>query len=324
MKDFLSKRPIYLVALMVVVLILPLVIQHQYIIHLIILSAVTAILAVSWNLLSGYLGVFSFGHPAFFGIGAYVSALLSMHVGISPWLTMGIGALGAAMFSIVVAFPVLRLQGAYVAVVTLAFMIILERICYNWTSLTNGPMGLFGIPPLTNFTVLGHTVDFEGINRVPYYYVIMGLLFITMVVVYRIVHSSLGLHLMAIRESEEAASAMGVKIYRNKIMVFAITSFFAGLAGAFYAHYILVISPGVFAFFLMATILSATLIGGWGTFYGPLVGAFILGFLADYLKDIGDIHHFFYGAFLIVMIIFLPKGLVESIKKKMFALMNTR
>ena len=296
-------------------IILPVIVKQQYIIHMIIAASIMAILTVSWNLLSGYMGVFSFGHPAFYGIGAYTSALLSIHAGLSPWITMFVGAVVASLFSVIVAFPTLRLRGAYVAVVTLAFMSILDKVCYNWTSLTNGPMGLFGIPPLTNFEIFGLSIRFDGISRVPHYYVIMTMLAITLFVTHRIVNSALGLHLMAIRESEEAASAMGVRIHRYKILMFMITSFFAGLAGAFYAHYILVLTPGIFAFFLMATILASTLIGGWGSFYGPVLGAYILGFLSDYLKEIGDLNHFVYGAFLIVVIIFMPKGLIKGLQK---------
>lgn len=302
-----------IVGCFVCIIAFPLVIKQQYIIHVVILSSITAILAVSWNLLSGYLGVFSFGHPAFYGIGAYVSALCSIHFDISPWVTIFIGGISASLFSTIVVLPVLRLKGAYVAVVTLSFMIILDRICYNWESLTRGPMGLFGIPSLTSFEAFGIRLDFEGISRVPYYYVAIGMLIFTVLMCRWVVRSRMGLRLMAIRESEEAAAAMGVRIYRQKVFIFIFTSFFAGLGGALYAHYILLLTPAVFAFFVMAMILSATLIGGWGTLYGPILGAFLLGFLSDALKDVGDIHQFFYGAFLIVMIIFLPKGLIACV-----------
>ena len=291
---------------------LPIVVEKQYIIHIIVMSSIMSVVAISWNLLSGYTGIFSFGHPAFFGLGAYTSALLSIHLGLSPWITIFAGAICAVLFSFVIALPALRLSGAYVAVVTLAFMLILGHVCYNWESLTNGPTGLTGIPTFTNFKLFGILVDFDGVSRVPFYYAILIILGATTYVTYRIVNSRFGLHIMAIRERSEAAAAMGVKIISNKIAVFTISSFFAGLAGAFYAHYILLLTPEVFGFPMMANILASTLIGGWGTLLGPALGAFILSFLTNYLKDLGDIHQFLYGAFLILSIFFMPKGLIES------------
>jgi branched-chain amino acid transport system permease protein len=240
-----------------------------------------------------------------------------MNLGISPWISMFLAGGISAIFSLIVALPTLRLRGPYVAVVTLSFMLILEQVCYNWTSLTKGPMGLSGIPELTNFNIFGIDVIFDGISRVPYYYVIIIFLIITMGIMYYIVNSKLGLQLKAIRDSEEAAAATGVRITRAKILIFFITSFFAGWVGGFYAHYILLLTPGVFAFLMMASILTSTLIGGWGTLFGPLIGAFILTFLIDFLKNFGDIYHFFYGAFLILIIFFMPKGIIISFNKFM-------
>lgn len=302
-------------ALLAALLVVPFITDQQYIINIMVMSSIMAILAVSWNLLSGYTGLFSFGHPAFFGIGAYTSALIALHAGWSPWWCMFIGGFFAAAFSLIVALPTLRLQGPYVAVVTLAFMMILGKICYNWTALTNGPMGLSGIPAFPAFNLFGYEVYFEGISRIPYYYVSIAILLITMGVTYLVIHSPLGLHLMAIRESEHAAAAMGVRVVLNKIIIFLISSFFAGVAGALYAHYILLLTPEVFAFILMASILASTLIGGWGTFYGPAVGAFILTFLTDVLKDLGDIHQLCYGAFLVLVIFIMPKGLIVEFQK---------
>ena len=318
-----KKNALYYLLVIVFLFLLPLFIKQQYIINIMVLASIMAILSVSWNLLSGYLGIFSFGHPAFYGFGAYTSALLSLHTAFSPWITMFIGGGFAAFFSFVVALPTLRLRGPYVAVVTLAFMLILGQVCHNWISLTQGPMGLLGIPTLTNFKLFGKLVNFAGISRVPYYYVIMIILIITMYVAHRIVNSRLGLHLMAIRESEEAAAATGVRITRNKIGVFMISSFFAGWVGAFYAHYILILTPDVFAFFVMASILASTLIGGWGTLFGPAIGAFILTFLIDYAKNLGDIHHFLYGSFLIIAILFMPKGVIVSLQKS-FLIVRSR
>jgi len=310
-----NKQILYYSILIFVLLLAPLFIRQQYIIHIMIMSIIVGVLSVSWNIVSGYLGVFTFGHPAFYGLGAYSSALLALHTGMSPWLTMLLAGLIAAVFSLLVALPTLRLRGPYVAVVSLSFMLILEQVCYNWTSLTKGPMGLAGIPELTNIRLPGFEIAFDGISRVPNYYVAVLILIVTMICMYAIVESRIGLQLEAIRDAEEAAAATGVKVTQTKIIIFFITSFFAGWIGGFYAHYIMLLTPGVFAFIIMASILTSTLIGGWGTLFGPLIGAFVLTILIDNLKNIGDIYHFFHGAFLIAMIFFMPKGIVISLRK---------
>ena len=293
----------------------PLIIKNSYLIHLLIMCCIYGVLVSSWDILSGYGGIFSFGHPIFFALGAYSSALMALNLDVSPWLGLLIGGGIASVAGFFIGFPVLRLRGPYVAIVTVSFLIIGHQICTNWVSLTHGPTGLSGIPPLPNISILGVLINFDGINRVPYYYVAALILAIATLMQTKFVNSSTGLHLVAIREEEVAASAMGVNLAKPKIIAFVLTSFFAGMIGAFYAHYIMLVSPALFGFPIMITILTMSLLGGAGTTFGPIMGAFLLTFISEYLREFGDYRFLIYGLFIIIAISFMPQGILPGVWK---------
>jgi len=224
---------------------LPLVIHNDYYLNILTLCLIYAALASTWNLMVGYAGILSFGHQAFYGLGAYFSAIITIHLGVSPWLGLPLGGLFAAFFSLAIGIPCLRLRIApYIAIATLAFSEILLVVCKNWVSLTRGEMGLSGIPPLTGFR-LGEflTVNFGGGSKVPNYYVMLSIYILAMLAMYRLMNSKVGLALKSLREDQDAAASLGVDVTRYKLIAFLVSSFFAGVTGAFYAHYLSILAP---------------------------------------------------------------------------------
>jgi len=293
----------------------PAIVRDPYILHLIILSLMFAVLSLSWNFICGYAGIFTFGHQGFFGIGAYFSALLAMKAGVSPWVGLLIGGIAPTILSFFIGLPCLRLRAApYVALTTLGFSEIARITCMNLVGLTRGELGLWGIPTLPSFQIGSLIVDFSGVSRIPYYYLILIIFFITVIVLYRQIHSPTGLALKAIRESQDAAESLGVPITRYKLIAFLISSFFAGLVGAFYAHYIVILTPtSIFSVGIMVEIVAITLIGGLGTFTGPIAGAFILTIGLEYLRAFGEYRFIIYGILLVIIILFVPHGLIRKI-----------
>jgi branched-chain amino acid transport system permease protein len=296
-------------------LLIPLLTQDTYVLHTVILSMMFSVLCLSWNFICGYSGIFTFGHQGFFGIGAYVSALLVMHAGISPWLGLLIGGVTSMILSILIGLPCLRLRaGAYIALTTVGFAEIARVTCMNLVGLTRGELGLWGIPNLTNVNIGSVLIDFSGVSRIPYYYLMFIILFITSVVFYRLVHSPTGLALKAIRDSRDAAESLGVPITKYKLIAFQMSSFFAGLTGAFYAHYIVILTPSsAFNIELMIGIVAMTLMGGLGTLAGPILGAFGLTIGLECLRGLGEYRFMVYGVLLVIFILFMPRGLIQQI-----------
>jgi len=283
--------------------IFPVVVNDAYLHHLMILSLIFAILVSSWNVLFGFMGVFSFGHQAFFGVGAYVSALLAVKVGLTPWLGCVLGGVGAAATSLVISWPTFRLKGPYVSIVTLAFAEVLRIICSNWVDLTRGQLGL-AVPPL-----------FSGSSRIPYYYVVFFLLIVTMGVVVGLVRSSFGLAAVAIREAQDAAESLGIDVVKYKRVAFVVTSFLAGAVGGVYAHYIGILTPEVMGLNVIFSMLVMGLFGGIGTLAGPILGAFALTFLAEYLRELASYRFLIYSLIIMMVVLFLPGGLAGGIRR---------
>ncbi len=290
---------------------LPAVLRDPYVTHVLVLSMLYAVLASSWNLLVGYAGIFSFGHQAFFGLGCYVSALLAMHAGVDPWFGLPLAGLAAAALGGFIALPTLRLRAApYIAIATMGCAEIARIVAQNLVDLTRGELGLWGIPPLTDIGPL----SFAGGNRTAYYYVMLVIFVVTMVVLWRLIRSPFGLALVSIRESQDAAESLGVDLTRYKVAAFVISSFFAGVAGAFYAHYILILTPSsVLSIGVMVEIITVTMVGGLGTVLGPVLGAFALTLALEQMRVLGDWRLLIYGAVLVALIMFMPEGVIRRL-----------
>jgi branched-chain amino acid transport system permease protein len=273
-----------------------------YFLHLLILFFVFAVLVSSWNILFGYMGIFCFGQQAFFGIGAYGSALFALKLGVPIPLAIVIGGILAMLSSLLIGLPSLRLRGAYVALVTLAFAEVMRMTCSNWVDVTRGQLGLT-VPAL-----------FPGAGRVGYYYASFAAFLLSIGLLWKIFRSSFGYVAVAIRESQEASSSLGIDIVKYKLLAFMLSSFMAGIAGAFYSHYILILTPDIMGLHIMISILVMGMLGGLGTLEGPIVGTFVLIFLSEYLREFGQFRFIIYGSLIILSVLFIPGGLVNLLR----------
>ena len=254
--------------------------MFPYIENLFILGGIFSILSVSLNLSMGYTGLFNLGHAAFFAIGAYVSALLVLGLGLPFWVAILVAGLFAAAMGYMVSVPARRLRGDYLALGTLGFAFIVEAVLKNWTDLTRGPLGIPGIPKPELFGYV-----FSGLES--YLLLTLAFLAVTVFVVHRTVNSPFGRVLKAVREDETAAQALGKNTLRYKSLALSISAFFAGIAGSLYAHYITFIDPTSFSFPVLILLLSMVIIGGTASIRGSVAGAFLLILLPEPLRFIG-------------------------------------
>lgn len=281
--------------------ILPLVIKSEYILHVFITVGLYVILSLSLNLVSGYTGQLSIGHAAFYGIGAYVTALLMLRLNFPFWAAMPVSGVITAFFGLLLGLPTLRLQGDYLAIVTLGFGEIVRLVFLNWDSVTRGPMGLPGIPS----PQLG---DFIFMSKLSFYYLIIVMMLLTIFFMRRMAESELGLSLISVSLDEVAAEAVGVNTLRAKLLAFTLSAFFAGIAGSFYATYISFVSPDSFTFMDSVTILSMVVLGGLASIPGTIIGSILLGIAPEVLRFMADYRMLLYGALMVAMMIFKPDG----------------
>jgi len=287
----------------------PAVIHDQYLLSVFILCLIYGILASSWDFLEGYLGQVNFGYAGFFGLGAYASALIAMRLGVSPWLAIFFGGFFAALIGLGVGFPCLRLSPGYVAIVTLAFAEIARLIVTRWVELTNGMNGLWGIPPFPNIVIGGLRIDMSGVDRTPYYYVILAITVVSLFLMRKLVDSRTGLLFLAIREDKDLAEGLGVDTTRHKLIGFTISSFMAGLVGGFFAHYVNTLSPEMLGVAVTVQICAMAVIGGRATLFGPLVGGFLLVGSGEVLRTIFEYRMIMVGLLIVVFLTFFPEGL---------------
>lgn len=282
----------------------------DYLLHILILIAIYSILVVSLDLIAGYTGLLSIAHAAFYGIGAYATALLSLHFQTNFLLNMVFGALGAALLGVVVAFPSLRIHDDYFVISTFGFQMIVYSVFNNWIDLTRGPLGIPGIPVAS---VFGFAID----NH--WKFLILATVFaaLTYGLVKKLVESPYGRVLKAIREDEVFAQSLGKNVNSYKIQVFVIGGALASVAGNLYAHYVTFIDPSSFTVLESILVISMVIIGGAGNLKGPVVGAAVLVVLPEALRFVGlpssvaaNLRQIFYGSLLVLMMLYRPKGLM--------------
>jgi len=267
-------------------------------------AGIYCLITIGLSLLMGYAGQISIGHAAFFGIGAYVSAILTVRYGLNPWLCMFIGMIVAAVVAILVGAPSLKLKGHYLAMATLAFGIIIYIIFNEEIEWTGGPDGMSGIPGLSLF---GFGFD----SVVSYFYLVWSFVFAAFIFTINIIQSGAGRALRAIHSSEPAASAMGVDISRFKIIVFVYSAILASLAGSLYAHYLNFINPSTFDLFFSIKLLIMIALGGMHNIWGAIIGACLITFMSyEWLHYFEELEVIVYGAILLIITIFFPNGLV--------------
>jgi branched-chain amino acid transport system permease protein len=299
-----------LIALVFVLLlfIVPAFIRDPYILRTLIFANMFVIFAVSWDLLSGYTGQLNFGHALFFGVAAYTSALLNLRLDLQPWATIPIGALAAVIAGLLVCLPALRLRGPYLSLVTLAFPLILLGIIFAFTDFTGGELGVSGLDRISN----SRTVD---------YYISLAVMVVSVLIMWKLTDakSSLvrtGVIFHAIREDEIAARASGINTVRYKMLAFAVAGFFAGIAGAFHAHFMRIAGPSNLDIMLSFQAIIWTVFGGITSVYGPVVGVYILHPLMEFLRVVPEIRNLIFAGIVVLMLLFMPEGIAVWIRDK--------
>jgi branched-chain amino acid transport system permease protein len=286
--------------------IVPAVVRNPYVLHMLILCILWTVLGQSWNLLGGYTGQVSFGHAAFFGIGAYTTGIL-VKSGLSPataWWGLLLGGLAAAAASAVIGWICFRLRGPYFALSVLALAEVLRLVALNWKQLTNGAEGILFIPAFN--------------SKSAYYWIVLAIAALSMAAIRFVMHGKLGFYFLAIREDQDCAESLGINATKYKLISLLISAFFTGVAGSFYMNYMGFIDPGiVFSIHdISVMMILVTMLGGVATTWGPAVGATIYILMSEafrtYLKS-G--HLVFFGLLIIVIIIFFPQGIVGTLRE---------
>lgn len=271
------------------------------------MALIWVLLATSLNLTNGYGGRLNLGLGAFYGMGGYTAALLSIHWAIPWWLTVPSGGLAGALLGIVVSIPCMRLWGAYLAIATICCHYVVQ---WFWINLPvfGGATGLKGVAPFSIH--LGNLINFDFVSNISKYYLILSIVILCLVIIYRIIKSPLGKTFVALREDEFLAEMIGIDTVRQKVVCFAIGAFFMGVAGALYVHMLRVSAPESFTVFQTIAVLTMIVIGGSGTFIGPIIGAVVYVAIQEGLRGMQEFSLVVYGALLIVFLILLPRGLI--------------
>ena len=308
-----TRNTIVIITVGVMLLILPQLIG-DYFVHLVTTVLLFGYLGVAWNILGGYAGQFSFGHAAFFGVGAFTSTLLQIHMGVSPWIGMFLAGIAGLLLGQFIGFLTFRygLRGPYFALAMLALAEMLRVLAVEWMT-ERYPLGI--ILPLIGDSFR----DFQFRSKVPYYYIILCMAALVLYFSRVIEDNRIGSYFKAIRENEEAAETLGVNTFKYKMAAMAISSFLTAMGGTFYTQYYLTIDEeAAFGVAVSIEILLGPIIGGAGTVFGPILGAGILECISEGSRNLlgaySGVHLMLYGAILIVVIIFLPKGILGGLQ----------
>ena len=303
-------RATLLLLLAVLALTAPFWLANPYYLHVLIMAGIFAVLALSLNLLLGYTGQLSLGHAGFFGIGAYASALCTLKLGRSAWEGMALAALLAGVSGWAIGRLALKLRGAYFVLVTISFAGVISLVSVNWMELTNGPLGLPGIPA----PELG---PWSFRTKRAYYYLVLAAVALSYLVCRRLVDSRIGRAFVALRENEALAESVGIDVTRYLVIAAVISAAMAGLAGGLYAHYTRFVSPEVFLFTYTVTMVIMVVAGGKGTLAGPIVGALLFTALPEALREAASWQWqmLAYELILVLLVFFLPRGIVPTLSR---------
>ena len=294
---------LFVIGATVLAALVPLAQPPIYLIHLLFVIAMYITMASAWNLLGGFTGYPSFGHGAFFGVGAYTTAILFRDLGLSPFLTAPVGGLVAAAFAAAVGYPTLRLREEYFAIATMSMGFILQLVARNW-EFTGGGLGLYAQPP--------EGYDVRTIKSL-LYLAMLAVMLATLLVALWIVRSRLGFGLAAIRDGEEAAGTLGVPTVRLKMLALMLSTFFPGAAGGLWTYYITYIdAEAVFEPSISINVILMSVLGGAGTVLGPVLGATLLVVLSEVIEFTitASVKLVLFGAILMAVALYLPRGLL--------------
>jgi len=306
----------------------PVWLTNLYVLHVLVMTGIFIIAAMSLNLLLGYTGQLSLGHVAFFGIGAYTSSLVSLgfsvhllpnwEVTLDPkpvWLAMPCGTVVAGLCGWVIGRISFKVRGAYFVIVTVSFAEVIRLVALNWVELTQGPMALNNIPYLR----LGAPGLFEisFLRKPANYYLVLAVAVVSYILIRRLVTSRAGRAMIALRENEPLAVSIGVDVTRYLVLTTIVSAAIAGAAGTLYAHYVRIVDPDVFLFIYTVTMVIMVVTGGKGTLAGPVVGGCIFGLLPETLRslEIGpEVQWVIYGVLMVLLLYFLPQGIVPALR----------
>jgi len=301
-------RRTWVVVIGAVVLVLPFLGVDDYYLHLLIMAGLFYLLAAGMNLLLAA-GQLNLGHTAFFGIGAYTSGLLAVHYGISPLWTLPTAAVFTGFIGYLLGRLTLKLRGAYFVLVTVGFAEVIRLVATNWMDLTQGPMGLAGIPPFN----LG-TERWTLVSKRDYYYLMVVLAGGTLFLTARLLGSRVGRALAAIQSNESLAESSGISAYSHTMLAMIVSCVLAGVAGGFYAHYITFLSPELFGFQNTVTMAVMVVAGGQGMVLGPAVGSLVFTFVPELLRMAAFYRMLLYGIILLLVVMYMPRGLVYYLR----------
>jgi branched-chain amino acid transport system permease protein len=286
-----------------VLLFLPVITQDTYLLRILILTSIFAILAASWDLLSGFTGQMNFGHALFFGVGAYTAALLNLHIHLPPWGSIPCGGLAAVLAGLIIGIPCLRLKGTYLALTTLAFPIILMGIIFALSDITGGDLGVSGLDRLTG-------------SRVIDYYIAIVLMLGLCTIMWKITDSNTGIIFHAIREDEIAVRAAGINTTRYKLLAFCLSGFFAGISGGLYAHFMRIAGPSTLEVSMSFTVVIWAVFGGIVTIYGPVGAVFILFPLLELFRFWPEYRTLMFAVVILLILLYMPEGLFPWLRDK--------
>ncbi|MEA3355908.1 MAG: branched-chain amino acid ABC transporter permease [Candidatus Bipolaricaulota bacterium] len=304
MKKTTLRKLFLFVGLLLVGLLIPLIIKNPYWLHVFVMAYFYGLLAATWSFLDGYAGQFSFGNIALVVIAGYTSGLLGTYTGLPLPLGMIAGVLAAGVVGLFIGYLCLRFKGAYLSLFTIAFAEAIRIILNTEHQITRGPCGL-------------HVEGlFRTSSQVPYYYLMFLLLAISLFVMYRMLKSRWGLFFQAIREDDEAASAMGVNVVRYKIIAFVVTSIFCGIGGVFYAHFTEMLTPNFGQIATMGLVIGMAIIGGVENLIAAMLGGIIVEFGLEGLREFGAWRMVLFGGLLMLVVRFARNGLLAPLYKK--------
>jgi branched-chain amino acid transport system permease protein len=311
-------KPAGLAILVILLFLLPLFIKQPYYIHIFIVTLLYIIVVSSLRTIA-LSGQISVAHAAFMGIGAYFSGVVSKELGLTPWLTIPLGGLAAMLIAVLIGYPFTRVRAIYFSMVSLfggMVIVSLIRVAEKWTG---GGSGLTGIPPLSAINIPGLIdITFLG-QKVPYYYFTLALTLVCLLILYRVEHCRVGMNWKAIAQSHLVASSVGINEAGFRVLALAVGCFFAGIAGACYAHYNLVLAPSTFSFLPSIFLVMYMLVGGTGSFAGPIVGTAILVMVPELFRWLKEFTPFLLGAIMLIVVFLMPQGiagLFDQIKAK--------
>jgi branched-chain amino acid transport system permease protein len=295
----------------IAIAVLPLIFNDTYWRTNLTICAINVLLALGLDFILGYTGQLNLGHSAFYGLGAYVSTLLIVKLGVPFWAAFVAGVVFSGIAGMFLSLFAVRLRGHYLAIASLGFAVIVHQILLNWISLTQGPLGIYGIAPPPALAIPGlPVIDFR--NLAAFFYLVSGFTLLIYLLLDQLVRSPIGETLTAIREDEVSAASLGINGAAWKVFAFGVGAAVGGAAGCFYASFVGTLVPDAFFVTEAFNILAMVIVGGMGTLIGPVFGAILLTLLPEVLRGIGDLRLIVYGAALTFVVLFMPGGLVQA------------